>query len=67
MTFILIQVNFNHQLQLRNTMKQVKLLDNVHMMLEKIVKHEKENGNLGANKQSVVNELIMTKYKKVNK
>lgn len=48
-------------------MKQVKLLDNVHKMLEKIVKAEKENGNLGANKQSVVNELIMTKYKKVSK
>ena len=48
-------------------MKQVKLLDNVHTMLDKIVKHEKESGNLSANKQSVVNELIMAKYKKVNK
>ena len=48
-------------------MKQVKLLDSVHSMLEKIVKHEKDNGNLGANKQSVVNELIMTKYKKAIK
>ena len=48
-------------------MKQVKLLDNVHMMLEQIVKHEKDNGNLSANKQSVVNEMIMAKYKKVNK
>ena len=48
-------------------MKQVKLLDNVHSMLEKIVKHEKDNGNLGANKQSVVNEMIMAKYKKVSK
>jgi len=47
--------------------KQVKLLENVNIMLEVIVKHEKENGNLGANKQSVVNELIMAKYKKVNK
>jgi hypothetical protein len=48
-------------------MKQVKLLDNVHAMLDKIVKHERASGNLGANKQSVVNELIMTKYKKVTK
>ena len=48
-------------------MKQVKLLDNVHSMLEKIVKYEKDNGNLGANKQSVVNEMIMAKYKKVSK
>ena len=48
-------------------MKQVKLLDNVHEMLESIVKHEKDSGNLGANKQSVVNELIMAKYKKVTK
>tara|TARA_R100000541_G_scaffold58197_1_gene69156 strand:+ start:147 stop:296 length:150 start_codon:yes stop_codon:yes gene_type:complete len=47
--------------------KQVKLLDNVNTMLEVIVKHEKESGNLGANKQSVVNELIMAKYKKVSK
>ena len=48
-------------------LKQIKLLDSVNSMLDKIVKHEKENGNLGANKQSVVNELIMAKYKKVNK
>jgi hypothetical protein len=48
-------------------MKQVKLLDDVHAMLDKIIKHEKDNGNLSANKQSVVNELIMAKYKKVNK
>jgi hypothetical protein len=48
-------------------MKQVKLLDNVHKMLDAIVKHEKDNGNLSANKQSVVNEMIMAKYKKVNK
>ena len=48
-------------------MKQVKLLDNVHTMLDVIVKHEIASGNLGANKQSVVNELIMAKYKKVNK
>ena len=47
-------------------MKQVKLLDNVHVMLETIVKHEKKT-NLSANKQSVVNELIMAKYKKVTK
>ena len=57
----------SYQLLLRNNMKQVKLLDSVHSMLEKIVKHEKDNGNLGANKQSVVNELIMTKYKKAIK
>jgi hypothetical protein len=48
-------------------MKQVKLLDNVHAMLETIVKHKKDNGNLGATKQSVVNELIMAKYKQVTK
>ena len=48
-------------------MKQVKLLDNVHKMLEVIVKDAVSNGNLSANKQSVVNELIMAKYKKVNK
>jgi len=48
-------------------MKQVKLLDSVNTMLEVIVKHEKSNGNLGANKQSVVNELIMAKYKKATK
>lgn len=48
-------------------MKQVKLLDSVHAMLDKIIKHERDNGNLSANKQSVVNELIMAKYKKVNK
>ena len=48
-------------------MKQVKLLDNVNTMLETIVKHEVKNGNLSANKQSVVNELIMAKYKKVLK
>ena len=48
-------------------MKQVKLLDNVNSMLETIVKHEKANGNLSANKQSVVNEMIMAKYKKVTK
>lgn len=48
-------------------MKQVKLLDNVNTMLETIVKHEVKNGNLSANKQSVVNELIMAKYKKATK
>ena len=48
-------------------MKQVKILDNVHTMLEKIVKSERDNGNLSANKQSVVNEMIMAKYKKVVK
>ena len=48
-------------------MKQVKLLENVHTMLEVIVKHEKAKGNLSANKQSVTNELIMAKYKKVTK
>ncbi len=48
-------------------MKQVKLLDNVHAMLEAIVESEKKRGNLGTNKQSVVNELIMAKYKKVTK
>jgi len=48
-------------------MKQVKLLDNVHRMLEAVVEDEKEKGNLGANKQSVVNEMIMTRYKKVKK
>ena len=48
-------------------MKQVKLLDEVSAMLNAIVKHEKENGNLGANRQSIANELIMAKYKKVSK
>ena len=48
-------------------MKQVKLLDNVHSMLEVIVEKEKKAGNLSANKQSVVNEMIMAKYKKVTK
>ena len=48
-------------------MKQVKLLDNVNTMLEAIVKDEVKKGNLSANKQSVVNEMIMAKYKKVNK
>ena len=47
--------------------KQIKLLHNVNSMLETIVKHEVKNGNLSANKQSVVNELIMAKYKKVTK
>ena len=48
-------------------LKQIKLLKNVNEMLEEIVKHEKDNGNLGANKQSVVNEMIMAKYKKATK
>ena len=48
-------------------MKQVKLLDSVNSMLEVIVKDERKGGNLGANKQSVVNELIMAKYKKVKR
>jgi len=48
-------------------MKQVKLLDNVHAMLDKIIESERKSGNLSANKQSVVNELIMAKYKKVTK
>jgi len=48
-------------------MKQVKILDNVHAMLTAIVLAEREKGNLSANRQSIVNELIMAKYKKVNK
>jgi len=48
-------------------LKQIKLLKNVNDMLEAIVKHERANGNLGANKQSIVNEMIMAKYKKVTK
>lgn len=48
-------------------MKQVKLLNSVNTMLETIVESEKKRGNLGANKQSIVNELIMAKYKKVTK
>ncbi len=48
-------------------LKQIKLLKNVNDMLEEIVDHEKASGNLGANKQSVVNEMIMAKYKKVKK
>ena len=47
--------------------KQIKLLHNVNTMLEVIVKHEINSGNLSANKQSVVNEMIMAKYKKVTK
>ena len=45
-------------------MKQVRLLDNVHLMLEKVVEQRKKNGKLATNKQSVVNELIMQAYKK---
>ena len=45
-------------------MKQVRLLDNVHRMLEEIVAAKKEKGQLGTNKQSVVNEMIMREYKK---
>jgi len=48
-------------------LKQIKLLKNVNDMLEKIVEHERNNGNLGANKQSIVNEMIIAKYKKVMK
>jgi len=48
-------------------MKQVKILDNVHAMLTAIVLAERKNGNLGANMQSTVNELIIAKYKKVTK
>ena len=48
-------------------MKQVKVYDDVHKMLEVIVEHEKANGNFGATKQSVVNGLIMAKHKKVAK
>jgi len=48
-------------------MKQVKILDNVHAMLTAIVLAERKAGNLGANRQSIVNELIMAKYKKVSK
>ena len=48
-------------------MKQVKLLDSVNSMLEVIVKDARKCGNLSANKQSVVNELIMAKYKKVKR
>jgi len=48
-------------------MKQVKLLDNVNRMLEEIVKDAVTKGNLSANKQSIVNELIMARYKKVNR
>ena len=44
--------------------KQVKLLDNVHSMLEKVVEERKKQGKLATNKQSVVNELIMAAYKK---
>ena len=45
-------------------MKQVRLLDNVHSMLEKVVEQRKKDGKLATNKQSVVNELIMQAYKK---
>jgi hypothetical protein len=48
-------------------MKQVKLYDDVHKMLDVIVQHEKDNGNFGATKQSVVNGLVMAKHKKVKK
>jgi hypothetical protein len=45
-------------------MKQVKLIDNVHEMLNKIVEQRKKKGELGVNKQVVVNQLIMAAYKK---
>lgn len=45
-------------------MKQVKLIENVHDMLNKIVEQRKKDGKLATNKQSVVNELIMSAYKK---
>ena len=48
-------------------MKQVKILDEVHLMLIDIVRIKKEKGNLGTNKQSVVNELIMAEHKKATK
>jgi len=48
-------------------LKQIKLLKNVNDMLEVIVLNEKAGGNLSANKQSVVNEMIMAKYKRVMK
>ena len=43
--------------------KQVKLLKNVNDMLEAIVKARSPN-QASVNKQSVVNDLIMTAYKK---
>lgn len=45
-------------------MKQVKLIENVHDMLNKIVEQRKKDGKLATNKQSVVNELVMAAYKK---
>ena len=48
-------------------MKQVKILDEINLMLEAVVKDERKKGNLGANKQSVVNELIIARHKRINK
>ena len=49
-------------------MKQVKLLDPVNEMLKDIVTDERDNkNNLGANKQSIVNELIIARHKKVKR
>lgn len=45
-------------------MKQVKILDNVNVMLTEIVKARRESGVLSVNKQSVTNELIVKAYKR---
>ena len=48
-------------------MKQIKILAYVNDMLVELVKYERENGNLGANKQSVVNEMVIAQHKKLIK
>ena len=49
---------------LRKLPGRKRLIVGNHDDIKEIVKREKDSGNLGANKQSVVNELIMAKYKK---
>ena len=45
-------------------MKQVRILDDVDIMLADIVKARRESGVLSVNKQSVTNELIIKAHKK---
>jgi len=45
-------------------MKQVRILDEVDVLLDEIVKARRESGVLSVNKQSVTNELIIKAHKK---
>ena len=45
-------------------MKQVRILDDVDVMVSDIVKARRKSGVLSVNKQSVVNDLIIKAHKK---